>query len=228
MPRSSRRFGPKRWPFIAAGVAVSALLLGIVAQVLPVGRFAVSEVPPGLPDFSAFIPPDSQRTVDAWASLSAADPAFATAYLRGGVWQVAAIGWDRQNGAYALRSSVSFSAEEFRVPPTGLGLQPVGRDTAWVLRVTGEVPERACLALAVGQEVHDLAIVHSGRVVGPCFASADVSLQDIDANGLAELVIRNPLTVDVYHWDGRGFSFSEPLSWAMTADRGLFPEFRQP
>ena len=227
MPRFARSRAPKRWPFIAAGVAISVLLLGIVAQLLPVGRFAVSEVPAGLPDFSAFIPSDSRRQTDAWVALSAADPAFAAAYLSAGTWRVAAIGWDRKNGTYALRTTVAFPSEEFNAPPTGLGLLPVGRDTAWVLRVTGDAPERACLALAIGQEVRNLPIVHSGRAVGPCFAAADVSLQDIDSNGLSELIVRNPTTVDVYHWDGRGFSFSEPLSWAMTADRGLFPEFRR-
>lgn len=221
-----RNRNTKRWPFIAAGVAVSVLLIGVAAQVMPTGRFSVSEGPSSEPDLASFLPASARHQPGAWASLVAPDPAVAVGYLADATWRLAAVGWDRQAGEYVLRSTVIFSGEEFRAAPSAVSLLPVGKDTAWVVKLTGAAPERACLALASGQEVRPLVIVHSGRNVGPCFAAASVSLDDIDFNGVRELIVRGESIVDVYHWDGQGFSFSEPLSWAMTADRGLFPEMK--
>jgi hypothetical protein len=233
-------------PFVAAVVAVLAVLIAALAlqRAVPFSAPTGGRVP--LPNFAAMLPIGARASSSGPVEIpDIPQSSYALGYVTGSGASVAYFRWNRDDQAYRLTVSVPLAGGGGYVTgmPTlstlriGIGapVAVVARgsegahvDGIFVLMPAGNgiVPVNMVMQDGTVRAAQFLAVTSAGHSVGVDFEDVNgdgdddavVSASDADASG--HLV----KTFTVYAWTDGQFVFNKDLTWALTADQRVFPE----
>ncbi len=245
-----------------SGTQTLLLLLSLSFSIFLVVLFVRVSLPPhetfigpmtGLPMFERLLPAGTLIAEDSVSLLpDARRPAYAVGYSLGSQSGVALVVWDDARQRYVTVANRLFTGGDGRgatARPPKLNVESLGKDQPWIIVIRsplGDSSDGVFFALRAGNDLEFVTLRDSEGRERPAFfmtgqlsgnaGAATMELQDINGDGLAEVMLRTTyfetgdlgagrvMSVDVYGWHDGGFAYDSELSRVLTATSGMFPE----
>ncbi len=229
--RRKRRAKTSALIFFLAGVIAVGLLASLAGQNYLQTRTSVEELKPNPDDLVAALPIGSAVNPDQIVPLLSPVPAYAVAYSLEGKDFVAALSWDRPNGVYVVSSTVALPSHEGQTcPMVTLAAEQLGDGAPFAMRARGSCQSStSCLIAYENGQLRRMEMAETDGSVSPaCLPPDKFYMQDVNSDGVADIVEwdgKHPgEDRSVYLWVDGKFVYSDQLSWAVTADRRVFPQ----
>ncbi len=248
-----------------SGTKTLLLLLSLSFSIFLVALFVRVSLPKhesfvgpmtGLPMFERLLPAGTLIAEDSISLLPDIQrPAYAVGYSLGSQSGVALVVWDQIRERYVTTANRLFASgvSGTAAQPPKLTVESLGKGQPWIIVIRSPLSDESTgtfFALRVGNDLKFVTMMDSQGKERPAFfltgllpgdgGSATMELQDINSDGLSEVLLKTAyfedgdlgsgraMSVEVYGWRDGGFVYNSELSRILTNASGLFPEPAKP